>query len=239
MTLTRFQAFVTVAVFGWFSTALADSDLCSSAAFRTAFMEGQGGFDWPSMGRRLVGFGDAAVPCLDAIARDEAEGFGITECKTNPRGCRSWAILALSTIGTPEAKRVLLEFLEHTTDPVEITEVIGGLTSLHVREARPAIRRRLKHGSPYVRAHAILALGQFGDVRDVDAMIVATLSLPRNNLSEAMGGLELTGDPRVVGTLEELAKKFPDPIMHDEITRTIERIRAGKALRPEVKGENR
>ena len=239
MILARVQGLALAAVLVWSCPARANVDLCSSAGFRDAFMEGQDGVDWPSMGRKLVKLGDAAVPCLDAIARDEAQGFGITECEKNPRGCRSWAILALGTVGTPKARGVLLELLEHQSDPVEITEVIGGLTSLHVREARPAIRRRLKHESPYVRAHAILALGQFGDIRDVDAMIVATLSLPRNNLSEAMGGLELTGDPRVVGTLEELAKKFPDPIMHDEITRTIERIRAGKALRPEVKGENR
>ena len=186
-----------------------------------------------------MSFGDAAMPCLEAIARDEAQGFGITECKTNPRGCRSWAVLAIGTIGTAKAKNVLLELLEYKQDPVEVAQVIGGLTALRVREARPAIRRLLKHESPYVRAGAILALGTLGDIRDVDAMIAATLLLPRNNLPEAMRGLEFTGDPRIVGTLEELAKKFPDPIMQDEITRTIERIRSGKGLRPEVKGEKK
>ena len=237
MILTRVQTLAVAAVFGWFSTTLANGDLCSSAVFRDAFMEGQGGPDWPSMGRKLVGFGDAAVPCLKAIARDEAQGFGITECNANPRGCRAWAVLALSTIGTAKAKGVLLELLEYTKDPVAVAQVIGGLSALRVREARPAIRRRLKHESPYVRARAISALGTFGDSRDVDAMIAVTLLLPRNNLSEAMRGLELTGDPRIVAALEELAKKFQDPIMHDEITRTIERIRAGNALRPEVKSE--
>ena len=191
------------------------------------------------MGRRLVRFGDAAVPCLDAIARDEARGFGITECKTNPRGCRAWAVLALSTIGTPKAKGALLGLLEHTTDSVEITEVIGGLTSLHVREARPAIRRLLKHESPYVRAHAILALGAFGDSRDVDAMIAATMTLPWDNLNQAIRGLELTGEPRVIGTLEELARRFPESGVQDTIARTIERIRTGKALRPQVEGEKK
>ncbi len=199
-------------------------------------MEGQGGPDWPSMGRKLVGFGDAAVPCLEAVARNEAQGFGITECKANPRGCRAWAVLALSTIGTPKAKRVLIRLLDYKTDPVEIAQVIGSLASNGVREARPAIRLRLTHESPFVRARAILALGQFGDGRDVDAMIAATMSLPWDNLNQAIRGLEFTGDPRVVSALEELAKKFQEPSVQGTIARTIERIQTGKALRPQVQG---
>ena len=82
-----------------------------------------------------------------------------------------------------------------------------------------------------------MALGQFGDDRDVDAMIAATMSLPWDNLNQAIRGLEFTGDARLIGALEELSKKFPEPSVQDTIARTIERIRAGKALRLEVKGE--
>ena len=239
MILTRVQGLAVVAVLGWSYPAPANGDFCSSAVFKDAFVEGQGAVDWPSVGRDLVRFGDRAVPCLDAIARDEAQGSEIPECKAKPRKCRGWAVLALSTIGTARAKGVLLQLLEQKSDPVEITEVIGGLASNHVSEARPAIRRQLKHESPYVRAHAILALGALGDGRDVDAMIAATMSLPWGNLNQAIRGLEFTGDRRVIGTLEDLAKKFPEPGVQDTIARTIERIQTGKALRPEVKAEKR
>jgi len=235
----RVRTLVAIASIGWSCRASANGDLCSSVAFRDAFVEGQSAVDWPSVGSKLVKFGDAAVPCLEAIARDEVERIAITRCDANPRKCRAWAVLALSAIGTAKAKSVLLGLLDHKSDPVEIVQVIGGLTSLRVRDARPAIRRRLEHDSAYVRAHAILALGTLGDSRDVDAMIAATMSLPRNNLSEAMRGLELTGDARIVGALEDLARKFPDPVMQGEITRIIERIRAGKAIRPDEKETKR
>jgi HEAT repeat protein len=237
--LTRLQTFAVVAVVGWFSPAPANGDFCSSAVFKDAFIEGQRAVDWPSVGQTLVKFGDRAVPCLETIARDEAQSFDIPECKAKPRKCGAWAVLALSTIGTPEAERVLRGLLDYKTDPVEIAQVIGSLASNGVREARPAIRQRLTHDSPFVRARAILALGQFGDGRDVDAMIAATMSLPWGNLNQAIRGLEFTGDPRVIGTLEDLAKKFPEPGVQDTLARTIERIQTGKALRPEVKGEKR
>lgn len=237
MILKRVRWLAAVAVLGWISPATANGDFCSSAVFKEAFLEGQEAVDWPSVGRNLLKFGDRAVPCLELIARDEVQGSDIPECKAKPRKCRAWAVLALSTIGTAKAKHVLLELLDRTSEPVEIASLIGNLASNHVREAKPAIRRLLTHESPYVRARAILALGQFEDRRDVDAMIAATMSLPWGNLNQAIRGLEFTGDPRVVGTLEELAKKFPEPSVQDTIARTIERIRTGKALRPKVKGE--
>jgi len=235
--LTRLQALAVVAVVGSSSPALANGDFCSSAAFKDAFIEGQGAVDWPSVGQTLVRFGDRAVPCLETVARNGAQAFDMLECKAKPRKCQAWAVLALSTIGTGKAKNALLRLLEQKSDPVEITEVMGALASNHVCDARPAIRRQLKSDSSYVRAHAILALGALGDGRDLNAMIEATMSLPWDNLNPAIRGLEFTGDPRVVGTLEELAKKFPEPSIHGDISRTIERIRTGKALRPEVKSE--
>jgi len=231
----RALAIISGLLFGCPGVAVAEGEFCSSVAFRDAFLEGQGAVDYPSVGPKLLKLGDRAVPCLAAIARGAADAPEISECKANPRTCRSWSILSLSTIGTHKAKSVLLELLGQKTDPVELAQVIGGLDALHALEARPAIRKLLKHKSPYVRARAVLALGSLGDSRDIDAMMTATLRLPRSNVNEAIRGLEFTGDPRIVGTLEELGRKFTDPVMHDEIVRTIERIQSGKAIRPTVK----
>jgi hypothetical protein len=229
------QAVIGGLVFACTSLALANGDFCSSAAFKDAFLEGQGAVDFPTVGPKLLKFGNAAVPCLAAIARGDRDALKLSNCGTNPRKCQSWAVLSLTAIGTSKAKEVLLSLLRQKSDPIELSQVIGGLDSLRVLEARPEIRELLKHESPYVRARAVLALGSLGDGRDVDAMMAATLRLPRNNLNDAIRGLEFTGDPRVIGTLEQLGRKFTDPVVHDEIVRTIDRIKAGKALRPTVK----
>lgn len=208
----------------------AAEEFCSSPRFRKAFLEGQDAVDWPSVGPSLKKLGDSAVPCLNSIARGGAAGFGISECRVNPRKCPGWAILSLSAIGTPKAKGVLLELLGSTNDPVALTEVMGGVTFLLMREAIPGLRILLKHESPYVRTHAVLDLGALGSHSDFGAMVAITRHLPWDQMNPAIRGLELLGDPRTVRVLEELKAKFSEPSLRAEIQRSIDRFKAGKRI---------
>jgi hypothetical protein len=212
--------------------AFANGDFCSSTTFRSAFLEGQNAVDFPSIGPSLTKLGDSAVPCLNKIAKVGGVGLGITECKENLRKCRAWAILGLSSIGTSKAKRALLSLLTSTQDPVALAELMSGVTSNHISEAIPHLRELLKHNTPYVRGEAILDLGALGSHSDFEAMVAAAHTVIPSQITNAVRGLELLGDPRTVDALEELKTKVSEPTLQAEVQRSIDRIRSGKAIRP-------
>jgi hypothetical protein len=212
--------------------AFADSDFCSSETFRQAFLEGQNAVDFPSIGPKLTKLGDATVPCLRTIANVGGVGFGITECKENLRKCRAWAILGLSSIGTSKARGALLSLLASTEDPVALAEVMSAVTSNHMSEAIPHFRKLLKHKNPYVRGEAILDLGALGSHSDFEAMVAAAYTVIPSQITNAVRGLELLGDPRAVDALDQLKLKVSEPTLRAEIQRSIDRIRSGKAIRP-------
>jgi hypothetical protein len=229
----KFHLVLAVAsLLGGVSATEANGDLCASDAFRAAFLEGQGAADFPTIGPKLKSLGDAAVPCLKAIAENGNAEPGISECTVNPRKCKGWAVLSLSAVGTPNAQRVLLALLDSERDPVELAVVMGGVTTLHLREAAPNIRRLLKHESPYVRSHAVLDLGTLGSQSDFEAMAASTRSLPWDQMNRAIRGLELLGDPRTIDVLDGIKARVTEPTLQAEIQRTIDRIRSGKGIQP-------
>ena len=212
--------------------AFANGDFCSSATFRSAFLEGQNAVDFPSIGPSLMKLGDTAVPCLKTIANTGAVGLGIVECKENLRSCRAWAILGLSRLGTPKARRVLLSLLTSTDDPVALVEVMSGVTSNHMSEALPRFRELLRHKSAYVRGEAILDLGALGSHSDFEAMVAAAHTVIPSQITNTVRGLELLGDPRAAAALEELKTRVSEPTLQAVIQSSIDRIRSGKAIRP-------
>lgn len=234
MTLRRVRVAIGVGVvLGCGVCASANGDFCSSQEFHKAFLEGQSAADFPTIGPRLRKLGDSAVPCLKTIARGGGADLGITECNENPRKCPAWAISGLSAIGTAKARNALLALLGLSQDPVALAEVMGGVTSLRMHEAAPRIRTLLEHESPYVRGEAILDLGTLGDHSDFDRMVSAAQTVVPDQLNKVVRGLELLGDPRAVGALEDLKRKVTEPVLQAEIQRSIDRIRGGKAIRPD------
>src|SRR5215510_3475671 len=94
--------------------ASSNGDLCTSPAFREVFLDGAPVTvheDYTSLSPALLAYGDRAIPCLKSIVDGKAHNLGIIECDANPPGCRSWAVGAIGKIGTPTAKRYLIDFL--------------------------------------------------------------------------------------------------------------------------------
>src|SRR5262249_52883216 len=120
-------------------------------------------------------------------------------------------IMGLSAIATSSAREGLSGLLKSVKDPVTLTEVMGGVTVLRMRSEAPALRKLLNHESSYVRGHAVLFLGTLGDPSDFEQMLATTRALPRDQINEAVRGLELIGHPGTVDALVELKTIFAEP----------------------------
>jgi hypothetical protein len=196
------------------AAASPNGELCTSPAFREAFLDGAPVTvheDYTSLSPALLAYGDRAIPCLKTIVAGRAHDLGIAKCEANPAGCRSWALGAIGKIGTPTAKKYLIDFLGRSKDPHLLKGAALSLANLRADEARPALLTLLKHPDIEVRGTAVLALGVIGNRDDFDAMLAATLSLPPRGVYTGAMGLVKLGDPRAIQPLEDRLKATTDP----------------------------
>ena len=205
--------------------ALANGDFCASADFRNAFLEGRQSDDYPSMSAALVGFGDAAVPCLKAIVDGKGQTLGIVACASDQLGCKKWALGAIGRIGTPKARKYLTRFLHGPNDPDLLVVAILSLANLRDEQTRPALLALLDHPNMRVRANTILSLGVIGNRDDFDQMLAATLSLPPTEIYTGAQGLLKLGDTRAIQPLEEHALTLTDPTYRGALEGVVKDLR--------------
>jgi len=200
-------------------------DLCTSPEFREAFLEGQLGLiiDYTSPGAQLIAMRNRALPCLQAIAEQGGDVFGIETCIEGPYGCEGWALAAIRLIGTPEARAYLVSNLDEAKEQYLLRLSIRAVGNLREATARPALMKLLKHQDPEIRTASIVSLGAIGDVADFDAMLEATLLLPDEQLYDAAHGFRILGDPRAFDAL----KGRVDTIEAPETRRSVEGVLNG------------
>jgi len=196
------------AVLGLQQEVRANGDLCSSPAFRSAFVEGWATIDYSSMSVTLLSYGDAALPCFKRIVAGNT--LGIPECAKDLHRCAAWAMGAAGRLGTPASRQYLRQYLRTGRNTRVLVTAIMSLGNLHASEARPELRKLLEHSDPEVRARSVLSLGVIGNRGDFDVLLAATLALPPEHLYTGAQGLVKLGDKRAIGPLEKRASALSD-----------------------------
>ena len=210
--------------------ALAEIDDCGSREFRQAFLagspmdpSGEIVIDYSSPDPRLVKAGDRVLPCLAAIVV-EGTGEGLPECRKEPRLCWSWAMGAVTQIGTPRAAGFLLSVAGSTDDPDRLIGAAGSLASMHVREAIPILLARLDSGEGRVRARLVMSLGILKARDCTPELVRTTLGLKPEDFYYAIHGFGFLGDPSVVPALRKYVDAMPATDMRKSLTAQVNDI---------------
>jgi HEAT repeat protein len=225
--VTRWRAFLSVILTAIVSVGLAgaNGDLCSSEAFHAAFMEGQDSVDFRTVSPKLVGFGNAAVPCLVGIADGRGDRVGIKSCQGSAEQCRLWAAAALGEIATPKARQALVTLVQNPIERVAGV-AIGALGNLKAGEARSVLRDTLQRPDAALRAKAIVALAAIQNPADFDAMLACALNLPDEHLYTAAQGLRMFGDKRAIEPLAARVRTVGDVPLRNALQQQLDQFRA-------------
>lgn len=202
------------------SPVFGNGGVCESTGFRDAFLAGLDSEDFREISTALKDYGEEALPCLERIARDGGERHGLMPCASNSDECRVWAVRALSEIGTPGARSILIRMLEAEQSQRVLLAVIVTVGLLKAPDARVGLLTLLRSEDPHIRAESVAALGAIGDSQDFEVLLGTTLSLPDEQVHKAATGLLLLQDRRA---LEPLRKRA-EAIQNLELRKNLLRI---------------
>ena len=206
-------------------------DFCKSIAFTDAFEKGwANAVDQLTLSPELIELNEKAVPCLKAIVESDGLDLEIPACQRTPERCQKWALRALGKIDTEASRDALLQYLA-TVDSVRLIIAAAMALGCDLQEerARPLLRHLLEYQDPYVRANAVHGLGCIGDRADYDALVEATMSLPKESFVIGARGLKALGDPRAVEPLKQYVARSKDYIPLSEYESIIKALMAAAA----------
>jgi hypothetical protein len=208
-----------------------NEELCRSAEFKEAFLDGQKGLviDSTRPSPRLVAYGKSVLPCLGAIAEKGGSVFSIQGCLEQTHDCRTWALGAIRMIGTPEARAYLSKYLGTTSEKDLRLATIGALGALKEQSARSRLLGLLTDPDTDVRAEAIVALGAIGEKDDYRGMREAAVLLPDNAFYRSLHGFRILGDPRALEDLKPRVQTIADPTIRLAVAMTLESWRTSIA----------